>query len=201
MKAPKYVVISGGIAVGKTTLATQLSQLISDCQTFIEYPELNPYLADFYEDMQRWAFHSRIAMLAMFAAHYTSFEPSRRIILSDRTFHELITFANMHMERGNLSRRDYEIYRMLYDSFMTLAPPLDCVVYLSCSGPTALQRIAQRHRPFERHVTETYLADVNEHYERWLASLSSTVRILRYNTDDGVDAGSIMMDIEEVIRQ
>jgi deoxyadenosine/deoxycytidine kinase len=170
MTKPICVSISGGIAVGKTTLAGQLGAALQGCQTFIEYPENNPYLADFYADMQRWAFHSRIAMLAMFASHYNAFDYTRQVILLDRSLHELIAFANLHADRGNLAARDFSIYKMLYDAYLALAPPLDCVVYLACSPGVALQRIAERNRVFERGVSEAYLLAVDQYYERWLAN-------------------------------
>jgi deoxyadenosine/deoxycytidine kinase len=199
MISPFYVCISGGIAVGKTTLATELAAVLPSCQTFIEHPENNPYLADFYADMHRWALHSRIAMLAMFASHYKETDQSRQIILLDRSLHELITFANLQADRGNLVGRDLSIYRMLYDAFVTLAPPLDCVVYLTCSPRVAMDRIARRGRVFERQVTESYLLAVEEYYERWLPTLPPATTILRYNTDNGVATLTAESDIRSCL--
>lgn len=195
MSEPCYVSISGGIAVGKTTLTSQLAGILPSCQAFIEHPGRNPYLADFYTDMQRWAFHSRIAMLAMFASHYREFDKDKQIILLDRTLHELIAFANLHVDRGNLSARDFSIYQMLYEGFVTLAPPLDVVVYLTCSPAVALQRIARRDRAFERDISESYVVAVEAYYEQWLATLPTATKVMRYNTDDGVHPVVIAEDI------
>jgi deoxyadenosine/deoxycytidine kinase len=191
-----YVSISGGISVGKTTLATKLAGLIPECQTFIEHPGRNPYLADFYADMPRWAFHSRVAMLAMFAAHYKEIDTTKKVILMDRCIHELITFANLQLDMGNLSARDFSVYQMLYESFVALAPPPNVIIYLTCSPEVALQRMAVRDRPFEREISEKYIAAVELYYEQWLASLPATTPVLRYNTDSGVNAEKVLEDVQ-----
>jgi deoxyadenosine/deoxycytidine kinase len=195
VSSPLYVSVSGGIAVGKTTLTSQLASQLPDCQAFIEHPGRNPYLADFYADMPRWAFHSRIGMMALFASHFKDFDRSREVILLDRCIQELITFAHLHVDRGNLSARDFSIYQMLYDGFAALAPPMDVVVYLTCSPTLAVQRIGQRGRAFEREVTEPYLRAVEEYYEQWLAGLPAGTTVLRYNTDEGVHPAAVAADI------
>lgn len=196
MSRPAFVSISGGIGVGKTTLTSQLAGLVPDCQAFIEYPGRNPYLADFYADMHRWAFHSRVGMLALFASRYKEFDFTKEVILMDRSLHENITFANLHVDRGYLSAREFAVYQMLYDVFVALARPLDVVVYLTCSPSVALQRIKQRDRKFEREVSEEYLAAVENCYEQWLAALPSTAILLKYNTDEGVQATTVLKDIQ-----
>lgn len=193
---PRYVSISGGISVGKTTLTGELSSLIPECQAFFEHPGRNPYLADFYEDMPRWAFHSRVAMLAMFAAHYKEIDKSKKVVLMDRCVHELITFANLQVDLGNLSPRDFSIYQMLYEGFVAIAPPPDIIVYLTCSSKIALQRIAERDRVFERQISEKYLAAVELYYEQWLATLPASTTVLKHNTDSGVDAENVWRELQ-----
>jgi deoxyadenosine/deoxycytidine kinase len=201
MDKPLYVSVSGGIAVGKTTLASRLASILTDCQVFIEHPGRNPYLADFYTDMQRWAFHSRVAMLAMFASHYKDFDTKKRVILLDRSLHELICFANLHLDRGNLDAREFSTYQMLYDGYISLAPRLDLVIYLSCSPQVALQRIEHRDRAFERGVSANYLTEVDQYYEQWLAGLPANTALRRYNTDSGIDPTTVATDIQGYLPQ
>ncbi len=199
-KHPLQVAVSGGIAVGKTTLVQQLSSRLPQCTALVEYPERNPYLADFYADMKRWSFHSRIAMLAMFAARYRTLSdrPSgASIVLMDRCIHELITFAALQHSSGNLSKRDYSIYRTLHDSFVLLAPPLDILIYLSCSEETSLKRLSARGRPFEAGVTEAYLRAIAEQYGTWLATLPDATRILSYDTDSDINLDDL---VETILR-
>ena len=191
-----YISISGGISVGKTTLTSHLSGLIPSCQAFIEHPGRNPYLADFYKDMRRWAFHSRVAMLALFSARYKKIDTTKEVILMDRCIQEIITFANLQVELGNLDAREFSVYQMLYDSFTAMTPMPDIVLYLTCSPKVALQRISDRGRVYERKISDKYLAAVDLFYEQWVSSLPSTTTVLRYNTDTGIDPESVVRDVQ-----
>ncbi len=194
-----HVSISGGIAVGKTTLAARLSDAMADTQCFIEQPERNCYLADFYEDMNKWAFHSRIGMLALFLSRYERLDPCKNVVLMDRSVHELITFARLHFDAGNLSSQDFSIYRSIYRGIVTLAPPLRVVVYLQCSPQVALARIHSRERPFEAKVTEAYLSEIRRYYEEWLSSLPHSTQVLRYDSDDGLPVEKVQNDLMHVL--
>ena len=196
MAKTSYVSISGNISVGKTTLTSHLAGIIPSCQAFIEHPGRNPYLADFYKDMPRWAFHSRVAMLAMFASRYRKVDMAKEIILMDRCIQEIITFANLQVELGNLSAREFSVYQMLYDCLVAATPTPNIVLYLTCSPKVALQRIAERGRAFEKEISEKYLSAVELYYEQWVSSLPATTTVLKYNTDSGIDAESVFTDVK-----
>jgi deoxyadenosine/deoxycytidine kinase len=191
-----YVSISGNISVGKTTLTSHLAGIIPACQAFIEHPGRNPYLADFYNDMPRWAFHSRVAMLAMFAARYREVDTAKEIVLMDRCIQEIIAFANLQVELGNLSASEFSVYEMLYDCLVAATPTPDIVLYLTCSPKVALQRIAERGRVFEKEISEKYLAAIELYYEQWISSLPATTTVLKYNTDSGINAESVFRDVQ-----
>jgi len=195
---PLHVSISGGIAVGKTTLTLRLSEKLTHCVSLLEYPENNPYLADFYADMKRWAFHSRIAMLSMFSMRYRTLQnetPDVQIVLMDRCIHELGVFAALQHAAGNLSDRDFEIYRGLHESFMTLVPPLNVVIYLWCSTDAALARAKKRARHFEAGLTAEYVHRVSDYYRTWLASLPNATRVWEYDTCGDVDVDGIAQQL------
>jgi deoxyadenosine/deoxycytidine kinase len=185
------VAICGGIAVGKTTLVHLLGDLIPDSRVALEYPENNPYLADFYEDMQRWAFHSRIAMLAMFAARSVHQTNDVGTLITDRCFQELITFAELQRDKGNLTERDFRTFESLHAAFTELLPPNDIVVYLHCRPSVALERVRLRDRPFERRVDAGYLSAVSEQYQRWLGQLPASTEYFEYDTSEGIDGPSL----------
>lgn len=184
-----HVAVCGGIAVGKTTLTENLSVRLPQCRSLIEHPELNPYLAAFYKDMQRWAFHSRIAMLAMFAAHYSALrcETHVSIVLMDRCIHELIVFAALQHATGNLTDMEYSLYASLHDGFLALVPPIDLVIYLHCCPGTALERARARGRPFEAGLTEEYLERVARQYDQWIQALPQETRVVKCDTAAPVD--------------
>lgn len=193
-REPLCVAVCGGIAVGKTTLVQRLAPKLPNCLSMVEYPERNPYLADFYADMKRWAFHSRMAMLAMFAARYQTLNeipPITQIVLTDRCLHELVVFAELQHSVGNLSAREFSTYKTLHEGFITLAPQLDVVIYLMCSKATALRRVRERGRSFELGIDESYIDAVAQQYQKWLTSLPSFTRILSYDTDSTVDLDNL----------
>lgn len=197
---PLYVAVCGGIAVGKTTLVQRLAPKLTGCFSLIEYPERNPYLEDFYTDMKRWAFHSRMAMLAMFAARYRTLKdisPATQIVLTDRCLHELIVFAELQHSIGNLSAREFATYKALHEGFVTLAPKLDVIIYLMCSKDTALGRVQERGRSFELGISGAYLDAVARQYQNWLKTLSGSARILTYNTDSDVDLDGLARVIHQ----
>jgi len=184
--ATRRIVISGGIGVGKTTLASRLHEQLPDTLLLLEYPEQNPFLADFYSDRKRWAFHSRIAMLAMFARRQAEAEritlPASDTILMDRCLGEAVVFARLQHAAGNMTGREFETYLSLRDVLLSCSEPLDLVVYLHCSAAIALERVRTRARPFEASVTAEYLAKVAASYEGWLAELPVRTRVLRFDS-------------------
>jgi len=200
--ATRRIVVSGGIGVGKTTLASRLHELLPKSLLLLEYPEQNPFLADFYADMKRWAFHSRIAMLAMFAkresdaAALTS--ESIATIVMDRCLSEGVVFARLQHAAGNMTGKEFETYLSLRDTLLSCAPPLDVVIHLSCDVTTALARVRTRARPFEAGVTTEYLARIATAYEGWIAELPATTRVMRCDTSSSVPLDHLVREILEL---
>jgi deoxyadenosine/deoxycytidine kinase len=57
-----HIAIAGNIGSGKTTLTTLLSKKFK-WKAQYEDVENNPYLNDFYKDMQRWSFNLQVYFL------------------------------------------------------------------------------------------------------------------------------------------
>ena len=168
----KFVAVAGNIGVGKSTLVTLLCQNLA-WQPFYEPVAENPYLADFYADMETWAFHSQIFFLThrlrmhrQLLAHPTS-------VLQDRTVYEdAEVFAENLYQQSLIQTRDYNTYHELYEVLTGFLPPPDLVVYLRASVSTLFSRISSRGRDFERQITPEYLEQLNELYESWIAGFS-----------------------------
>jgi deoxyadenosine/deoxycytidine kinase len=168
----KFVAVAGNIGVGKSTLVTMLSRRL-DWQPFYEPEGENPYLADFYQDMRAWAFHSQIFFLTRrLRAHRQLIEhPSSAI--QDRTVYEdAEVFANNLYRQGLIGERDYGSYRDLYQVLVEFLPPPDLVVYLRARVPTLIERISHRGRAYERQISPDYLDQLDSLYNQWISHFS-----------------------------
>ena len=168
MSNKRFVAIAGNVGVGKSTLTQLLSQQLG----WVPFPEAvddNPYLADFYEDMRRWSFHSQIFFLSRRLRHHRQLLDHPTSVVQDRSVYEdAEIFAHNLYRQGHMDARDYRSYRELYDVLTLFLPPPDLVVYLRASVDTLLCRIKRRGREYERDISPEYLAQLNQLYERWI---------------------------------
>ncbi|OON68775.1 deoxynucleoside kinase [Hymenobacter sp. CRA2] len=171
-----HIAIVGNIGAGKTTLAHKLAHHFN-WEVFLEDVDDNPYLKDFYDDMPRWAFHLQVYFLN------SRFRQTQRIkqlqqaskgVVQDRTIYEdaHIFAANLH-ESGLMDPRDFNNYRALFDSMISMVEPPDLLLYLKADLPKLIQQIEKRGRDYETHMRIEYLKNLNEHYERWISSYNS----------------------------
>jgi deoxyadenosine/deoxycytidine kinase len=168
----KFVAVAGNIGVGKSTLVGLLCEKLG-WTPFFEPVAENPYLSDFYHDMQAWAFHSQIFFLThrLRAHHQLSLFPTSAI--QDRSVYEdAEIFAHNLFLQGHIRPRDYQTYRELYQTLVEFLPPPDLVIYLRASVPTLVQRIGRRGREYERTIPVDYLGSLNNLYESWISSFS-----------------------------
>jgi len=168
----KFVAVAGNIGVGKSTLVALLCNNLG-WQPFYEPVADNPYLADFYADMQTWAFHSQIFFLTHRLRMHRQLLDHPTSVLQDRTVYEdAEVFANNLYQQEMIHPRDFRTYQELYEVLTEFLPPPDLVVYLRASVPTLFARISSRGRDFERQITPEYLEQLNELYEDWIAGFS-----------------------------
>ncbi len=168
----KYIVVAGNIGVGKSSLVKLVSEKLG-WQPFFEPVADNPYLADFYSNMLAWSFHSQIFFLAHRLRIQQDLMHYRGSVIQDRSIYEdaEIFAQNLYMN-GNLSQRDYETYRILYQTVADFLPVPDLVLYLRATVNTLTHRITLRDRSFERTIATEYLERLNSLYEAWIAGFS-----------------------------
>lgn len=168
----KFVAVAGNIGVGKSTLVTMLCRRLS-WQPFYEPEGENPYLADFYQDMRAWSFHSQIFFLTRRLRLHRQLLDHPTSAIQDRSVYEdAEVFACNLYRQGLINERDYGSYRDLYQVLVDFLPPPDLVVYLRASVPTLMERIQSRGRAYERQITPDYLEQLNQLYEDWIAHFS-----------------------------
>lgn len=168
----KFVAVAGNIGVGKSTLVEMLSHHLG-WQPFFEPEAENPYLADFYQDMRTWAFHSQIFFLThRLRAHRQLLDHPTSAIQDRSVYEDAEVFARNLYQQALISERDFGAYHDLYQVLSEFLPPPDLVVYLRASVPTLINRITNRGRHYERRITTEYLSQLNTLYEEWITSFS-----------------------------
>jgi deoxyadenosine/deoxycytidine kinase len=164
------VLVAGNIGAGKTSLTERLGQRLG-WHTAYESVEDNPYLPDFYGDMRAWSFHLQIFFLGHRARQHERLSSMTTSAIVDRSIYEdAHIFARALHELGNMSTRDHEAYRNLYQLVVNKLPRPDLLIYIKTSVPTLRRRIAQRGRAMETGITDEYLALLGRYYEEWIAA-------------------------------
>jgi len=163
-----HIAVAGNIGSGKTTLTSLLSKHFG-WDAHYEDADDNPYLNDFYNDMQRWSFNLQIYFLNTRFNQILSFRRSGKTLVQDRTIYEdaFIFAPNLHA-MGLMSTRDFENYFTLFSMLNSLIQPPDLVIYLRASVPTLVKQIQKRGRKYEDNIRLDYLKRLNERYEAWI---------------------------------
>ena len=178
-----HIAIAGNIGAGKTTLTTLLAKHYGWIPNY-ETVDDNPYLNDFYNDMQRWSFNLQIFFLNSRFKQVVDIRKSGKTVIQDRTIYEdaEIFAPNLH-DMGLMSTRDFENYRALFKLMVDLINPPDLLIYLRASVPTLVNQIQQRGREYEESIRLDYLKMLNERYELWISRYNAS-KLLIVNVDD-----------------
>ncbi len=168
-KTPFYVALAGNIGVGKSMLTRLLGQSFG-WSMFFEPVINNPYLDDYYRDMERWSFHLQVYFLSQRFAVQKQIIDGGKSAVQDRTIYEDVEiFAPTLHRRGAMDRRDYDNYREIFQNMTAsfLRPP-DLIIYLWSSPEVTFDRIRNRGRKCEQDIPLDFLQDLHDAYEDWL---------------------------------
>jgi len=166
----KFIVVAGNIGAGKSTLVQILSERLG-FKPFFEPVNDNPYLEDFYRNMETWSFHSQLYFLTRRLRIHKQLLDAEGSVVQDRSVYEdAEVFARNLYLQGDMNTRDYGVYQDLYRILIDLLPPPNLVVYLRTSVDTLLERINTRGRGFEAGISRSYLDRLNALYEEWINS-------------------------------
>lgn len=163
-----HVAIAGNIGSGKTTLTRLLSKHYK-WQPHYEDVEDNPYLDDFYNQMERWSFNLQIYFLNSRFRQILDIREKGKSVIQDRTIYEdaYIFAPNLHA-MGLMTNRDYENYRLLFELMESVTEGPDLLIYLRSSIPNLVKQIHKRGRDYENSISIDYLSRLNERYEAWI---------------------------------
>ena len=163
-----HVAIAGNIGSGKTTLTRLLSKHYK-WKAHFEDVEDNPYLDDFYNQMERWSFNLQVYFLNSRFRQILDIREKGKDVIQDRTIYEdaYIFAPNLHA-MGLMTNRDYENYRSLFDLMESVTEGPDLLIYLRSSIPNLVNQIHKRGRDYENSISIDYLSRLNERYEAWI---------------------------------
>ena len=190
-----HIAIAGNIGSGKTTLTKMLAAHYGWTPKF-EVADFNPYLSDFYDDMERWSFNLQIYFLNKRFKDVVAISKGSDIVVQDRTIYEdaHIFASNLH-SMGLMSSRDYDNYIELFDLMMSLINPPDLLIYLRSSIPNLIAQIQKRGREYEKSIRIDYITGLNERYEAWINNYKGNVLII---DADKIKFGNRPEDFEKV---
>lgn len=163
-----HVAIAGNIGAGKTTLTKLLAKHYK-WEPQLEDVVDNPYLDDFYNQMERWSFNLQVYFLNSRFRQVLQIRKSGKDIIQDRTIYEdaHIFAPNLHA-MGLMTNRDFENYKSLFDLMESLVLGPDVLIYLRSSIPNLVSQIHKRGRDYENSISIDYLSRLNERYEAWI---------------------------------
>ena len=199
-----HIAIAGNIGSGKTTL-TKLLAKHYQWDRLEEAVDNNPYLFDFYKDMQRWSFNLQIFFLNSRFEQLLEIRRSGRNVVQDRTIYEdaYIFAPNLHA-MGLMTTRDFENYFRLFKNMDSAVVPPDLMIYLRASVPNLVSQIAERGRDYESSISIDYLKRLHERYEAWISTYDKS-KVLVVDVDQNSfhtnpeDLGKIINSIDAEI--
>ncbi len=165
-----HIAVAGNIGAGKTTITKLLAKHYSWSPHFEDVDD-NPYLNDFYEDMQRWSFNLQVYFLNSRFNQILEIRNSGKTVIQDRTIYEdaFIFAPNLH-SMGLMTTRDFDNYFSLFQLMSKLVQAPDLLIYLRAGVPTLVQQIQKRGRKYENTIRLDYLKRLNERYEAWITN-------------------------------
>ena len=163
-----HIAIAGNIGAGKTTLTKLLAKNYKFNKQ-LEDVFKNPYLDDFYNQMERWSFNLQIYFLNSRFRQVKEIHEKNKNVIQDRTIYEdaNIFAPNLHA-MGLMTNRDFENYRSLFDLMEENVAAPDLLIYLRSSIPNLVSQIHKRGREYENSISIEYLSRLNERYEAWI---------------------------------
>jgi deoxyadenosine/deoxycytidine kinase len=181
--AGKLVLVAGNIGTGKTSLTERLGERLG-WRTAYESVIDNPYLGDFYQNMDAWSFHLQVYFLGHRAQQHLELVSDNRSAIADRSIYEDVKiFARALYRQGSLSERDYRSYQRVFKLIADHLPEPDLLIYLIAPPEILQKRIEERGRKIESGISLEYLTLLDSFYEDWMRTFN-LCPVLTIRSDD-----------------
>lgn len=162
-----HIAIAGNIGAGKTTLTNILAEKYN-WKPHFESVNDNPFLDDFYTDMDRWSFNLQVYFLQNRFQQIKEIQQSNISTIQDRTIYEDANiFAPNLYDMKCMTDRDFKTYKELFSLIESFLSPPDLLIYLQADIETLKKQISKRGRDYEKSISIDYLKNLNERYENW----------------------------------
>jgi len=200
MAQRKFIAIAGNIGAGKSSLLDFLTSTY-DVDPFYEPNDENPYLPDFYKNMERWAFQSQLYFLSNKFRIHQAADRASGVVVQDRTiFEDAEIFATALHQMKKIDQRDWQTYWDFYQTILEAIQPPDLMIYLRCSMRTLRKRVRLRGRQMEQDIPLSYLKRLERLYENWIGNYAlSEVLVLESDRLDFVHDLIDRQDVRERI--
>ncbi|PKE60080.1 deoxynucleoside kinase [Macrococcoides caseolyticum] len=191
--APLFIAIEGPIGVGKSSLTKKLSATLNLTPIY-EIVEENPFLSDFYEDIDKWSFQTEMFFLCN---RYKVLTELSNDISAVSDYHIL---KNKVFANNTLNEKEYRMFEDIYDILTREVRNPDITVFLTADLEVLKQRIQLRNRDFESHIEDDYLIKLTEDYRRVYESMKQDHQTLLIDTSD-MDFVNNAADYEHIVQQ
>lgn len=191
----------GNIGSGKTTLDKWIAKYLK-FELFEENVAENLFLADFYKDMPRWAFHSQTFYLTEKIKQLGEIKEllkKKPVVQDTPIYQDVFVFAEAQYEAGHMTQAEFDLYKKIYTMFSSQLPEPNLIIYLKTSVEVVEERIAKRSRSFETKIPRWYLVLLNWLLDRWVKN-NKKIPVLTIDTD-GVNFVKNKQDIEKIMEQ
>ena len=194
-----YIAIEGPIGVGKTSLVKLLAEKL-EARTILEQFEENPFLTDFYDDPERFAFQTQLFFLLQ---RYQQQQELRQVDI----FHKLLITDYMFVKDRlfaslNLNEKELSLYETMANLLERNVINPDLVIYLQADTDTLMKNIGKRKRSFEKNMSKDYIDALNQVYNEYFFRYQDTpLLIINSNNIDFVNNKKDLEEIINVVRQ
>jgi deoxyguanosine kinase len=154
--AGSRIEVCGGIASGKTTLATILVKEPNAVGLFENF-QANPFLKAFYADPVAHAFETEVTFLLQhFHQIKTQTTPNKMVVCD---FSMILDRAYVDVTLSGSSR---DAFLAVFNEIMRRLPQPSLIIHLQCTAEEELSRIRRRARPVENSIEIEYLKQINK---------------------------------------